>query len=142
MKEDELEKWQRMWDEVKDSEEFKATSQYKDPMKEFNDLLSEGQDKDRVKDVADALAKSQNPIKPTSVGKDSEVKSWDKESEDIENINKLSELKVKLEKLESACNADYAMGKAIGSCQKQIDDIKKKIDELSDKLSGHQFDQY
>ena len=89
-------------------------------------------------DAADAVAYAHNPIDPTTAGKDQDVDS-DGNDEEVKDIEELSEMKVRLEKLESRLNAAYTEGKSMRSVQKQIDGIRTQIDDLSDALNGFRF---
>jgi hypothetical protein len=112
-----------------------------DPNNDFADgnegLMSEDH-KAIDKAAADALAHSHNPIDPTTVGKDQDI-DVDGNEQEVKDIEELSEMKVRLEKLESRLNANYTENKSITGVQKQIDTLRNQIDELSDTLNGFRF---
>ncbi len=112
-----------------------------DPNADFVDgsegLMSEDH-KAVSKAASDAMAYSHNPIDPTTVGKDQDIDVKGNEQE-VKDIEELSEMKARLEKLESRLNANYTENKNITGVQKQIDTLRNQIDELSDSLNGFRF---
>lgn len=102
------------------------------------ELLSEESEAstDKLKKMATRMANSHNPVHPDSLGHDQDVvvsQNWGVGGREIEE---LSEMKVKLEQLESRLNADEAMGKNGKSIAEQIKNLRKQIDSLSDSLNG------
>jgi hypothetical protein len=113
------------------------SGEYPDPLSD--ELLSEESKEKEIGKTADAMANAQNPIYPNTAGKDQEINT-DKIWKDVDDINELSDLKVRLEKLESKYNSADSEAKSVSSYQKQIDDLRKRIDDLSDAMSGNRFD--
>lgn len=102
------------------------------------ELLSEESEAstDKLKKMATRMANSHNPVHPDSLGHDQDVvvsQNWGVGGREIEE---LSEMKVKLEQLESRLNAEEAMGKNGKSIAEQIKNLRKQIDSLSDSLNG------
>jgi hypothetical protein len=108
----------------------------------FNDggeaLLQEEKEtpKDELKKMSSRMADSNNPVHPDSLGNDQDtvvVQNWGVGGKEIE---KLAEIKIKLEQLESRLNAEEGMGNSGKGISEQIKKIKKDIDELSNSLNG------
>lgn len=98
----------------------------------YVDPLSET--KEQEAEVAKAMGNAANPIYPYSAGKDQEVKvnqNWGAGGKEIEQ---LAELKAKLEQLEGKITATEVNGGSTKSVQSEIDELRKKIDDLSDSL--------
>jgi len=90
--------------------------------------------KKEIGDVASGIANAANPISPASVGKDQNYKP---NLADVNQLEQLHDMKVNLHELESKLNTKDALaqsnqGKKI---QIQIENLKAKIDELSDSIS-------
>jgi hypothetical protein len=92
--------------------------------------------KDEIKKKTVKMATASNPILPSSVGKDQEMKvtaNWS----DGKELRELSDLKMRLEKLESQMNAKEGLGQKTDSMQAKIDSLKQQIDELSDSMGNN-----
>ena len=87
-----------------------------------------------IGDIVKSKANSANPIHPVSVGKDQDYKP---SLANVYQLEQLSIMKVSLCELEGKLNANDALGKTKegSKVQKQIDEMKKKIDELSDAIT-------
>lgn len=105
------------------------------------ELISEESEptKEELKKMSSRVANAHNPVSMQSLGNDQDVvvtQNWGVGGKEIEE---LSEMKVKLEQLESRLNAEEGMGKTGKSISEQINALKKQIDELSNSLNGNRL---
>jgi hypothetical protein len=86
--------------------------------------------------VANAIFKATNPIRPNSTGEDQAMEPkqlgviWSPD-----DLNKLSEMKVELEKMESKRNRADAEGRKTESVKSQLTKLRKEIDKLSNSMN-------
>ena len=87
-----------------------------------------------IGNVAKSKANAANPIDPASVGKDQDYKP---SLADVYQLEQLHNMKINLCELEGKLNAKSALGhsKDGQKIQGQINELKKKIDELSDSIT-------
>lgn len=92
-------------------------------------------------DVAKSAGNSANPISPSSVGKDQNYKP---NFADVYQLESLVDLKTNLHELECKLNAGDSLGKSKQGqkIQKQIDEMRKKIDDLSDSITPNFLQSY
>lgn len=93
-----------------------------------------------IGDIVRSNANSANPIHASSVGKDQDYKA----GINVYQLEQLSSMKSNLHELESKLNTNDALGKtkAGNKIQLKIDEMKKKIDELSDALTPNFLQSY
>ena len=93
-----------------------------------------------IGDIVRSKANSANPIHASSVGKDQDYKG----GINVYQLEQLSDMKLSLHELEGKLNTNNALGKtkAGSRVQKQIDEMKRKIDELSDALTPNFLQSY
>jgi hypothetical protein len=92
-------------------------------------------------DVVKSKANAANPVNPASVGKDQDYKP---NMADVYQLEQLHDMKIKLYDLECKLNEKDALAKSKEGVkiQVQIEDIKKKIDELSDAITPNFLQSY
>lgn len=85
-------------------------------------------------DASKGVANAANPIQPSSLGKDQDYKP---SLVSVYQLEQIIDLKTNLQELECKLNSKSAFGqsKEGKKIQTQIDELKKKIDELSDSLT-------
>jgi hypothetical protein len=119
-------------------------NQYDDDHLE-GDLMQEDVKVD-PKTMARAMASSANPIKPSSIGIDQDVKNPVSlgSTYDISDLQNLESLKVKLHGLLDKLNGLEGLADTSAKLESQIVSLQKQIDEISDGLSqgipSHQGD--
>lgn len=99
-------------------------------------MIVEATTKEQIKEKTNKVAGAANPIIPSTTGKDQDMKvtpNWS----DGKELRELSDLKIRLEKLESQMNAQEGLGKNGSATKSKIDALKQQIDELSDDLTNH-----
>lgn len=104
-------------------------------------LLSEESEptKDELKKMSARAANTHNPVSLQTLGNDQDVvvtQNWGVGGKEIEE---LTEMKVKLEQLESRLNAEEGMGNKGKGISEQINALKKQIDDLSNSLNGNRL---
>jgi hypothetical protein len=134
LKDVDAEYWNQVYRMSQGDHDAPDVTQYQD------DLLQEEKlpTKDELANVAKVVGSTSNPIQPTSVGKDQDLvvtPNWTDGKELVE----LSEMKAKLEQLESKLNAAESFGESSKGIQGKIDALKQQIDDLSDSLTNHRF---
>ena len=98
------------------------------------------------KTMAKAMASSPNPIKPSSIGMDQDVKNPVSVggTYDVGDIQNLENLKVKLHNLLHKLSSIEGLADTNSKLESQIQSLQKQIDEISDGLShgvpSHQGD--
>jgi len=123
-------------------------SAYHMPLNEERDL-----DKPTIKKVSNRLGSTFNPVYPNTVGKDQDLgtpvkvtQNWGvggKELNDLEDLKKrFYELEVKLSQAGILKSEKGKKKKtdAESTILKSMDDLKKQMDDLSDKLNGNRTD--
>lgn len=96
-----------------------------------------------AKKVAAAILSSPNPIKPTSVGKDQALGSPEQTTKNWTDgplLGDLEDLKKKCYELECKLSTKDGLSESSPKVEKQIESLKKRIDDLSDKLSPSYWD--
>jgi hypothetical protein len=104
---------------------------------EAPDILKEEPEatKSQVMQMSKAVGNSANPVYPPSDGKDQNPRvtpNWT----DGKELRELADLKKQLEKLESEMNAEEGVGKSGDSIQKKINNMREKLENLSNSLTG------
>ena len=93
-----------------------------------------------IGDIVRSNANSANPIHASSVGRDSDYKP---NLVNIYKLEQLSDMKVSLCELEGKLNVNDGLGKKEGiKIQVKINELKNKIDELSDTLTPNFLQSY
>ena len=123
-------------------------SAYHMPLNEERDLV-----KPTIKKVSNRLGSTFNPVYPNTVGKDQDLgtpvkvtQNWGvggKELNDLEDLKKrFYELEVKLSQAGILKSEKGKKKKtdAESTILKSMDDLKKQMDDLSDKLNGNRTD--
>jgi len=89
------------------------------------------------KSYTDALAGSPNPVRPSSVGKDTgnDNPLNTGATYDVADFQKLEDLKLKLHGLIDKLNGFDTKSSSVTKLEGQIESLKKKIDEMSDGFS-------
>ena len=135
----------KYWAEVAKS--AAGRSAYHMPLSEERDL-----DKPTIKKHSNRLGSTFNPVYPNTVGKDQDLgtpvkvtKNWGVGGDELNNLADLKKRLYDLEvKLSQAGILGAKKGKKKDSDEstilKGMEDLKKDIDELSDKLNGNRTD--
>ncbi len=76
-----------------------------------------------------------NPVDTFSLGKDQDLESSDNFT-DGDKLRELNSIKVSLHALEDKINTAAGLGKDENNLMKQVEAIRSKIDELSNKLNS------
>lgn len=99
------------------------------------------ENKEEFGKTAEAMAKSPNPIHPTSVGADQDLRVTPNFS-DGPILRQLSDLKIKIESLERDVHNSFVKKSESeeNKLQKEVDSIRNKIIELSNQLARSPFD--
>ena len=134
--------WQQVYERTEETTPFGGVAgeieiQYEDD--EINEsVVEEADKKGKPGDVAKAMLDSPNPIHPTSAGKDQELKptpNWCCADDDSKGVVEVEELKRKLYDLECKLSGPDGLKESAPKIDKQLEAMKKKIDELSDRLN-------
>ena len=136
----------KYWAEVAKS--AAGRSSYHMPLNEERDL-----DKPTIKKVSNRLGSTFNPVYPNTVGKDQDLgtpvkvtQNWGvggKELNDLEDLKKrFYDLEVKLSQagILKGEKGKKKKNDSESTILKSMEDLKKDIDELSDKLNGNRND--
>jgi len=117
-------------------------SKYWDKVKE---LVLEGDDgtsilvETAVQDVAKVMASSPNPVHPNTTGNDDSLEPRGTGATYTdEDLNELNEMKIKLHELQGKLLTAETKGDDVAKFEKQLNDLKEKIDEFSTML-GQEF---
>lgn len=88
------------------------------------------------KTYVDAMSKSPNPIRPQSIGKDTDIKNDVSTNAlyDPFDLDKLISLKHKLDDLLVKLNSEQVSGKNVSSLEKRIVALTEDLDKLSESL--------
>ncbi len=103
-----------------------------------------GEGKEEVKDMAQQGLRSPNPIEPWTAGKDQ--KDTDTivtpNFTDGDALRELSNLRIRVEMIERDLHSAHVVGtkKEENKLQKEVDSIRLKIEELSEKLAPRPFE--
>jgi hypothetical protein len=91
--------------------------------------------------VVKSMGNSANPIQPSSVGRDTDYKP---NISNVYSLEQLSDMKINLHELECKLNVNDALGKVKDGVkvQAKIDELRKKIDELSDAITPNFLQSY
>lgn len=87
------------------------------------------------KTYVDKMSNSSNPVRPQSIGKDSDFS--DLSNGNIYNpfdLEKLIDLKNKLDKLLVKLNTEQVTGKNVSALEKRINNLTQSLDKLSESL--------
>lgn len=141
---DEMKSWQDEW--VKVSEDFQKPQCIVDAIEEHNLYKNLHEEKKMATNGAE-VAKSldtQFTVNPThfaTLGNDQDLRVTPNFS-DGPLLRELNALKLSLYELEGKVNAAYAQDeeKKENSLRKELDSVRSKVDELSNKLTPHPID--
>jgi len=137
---EDLQKWISKWEEAQKTDLFKSPNAVEPtPETGWDDVLSGDliQEKLDHKSVGQAIMDSPNPIQPTSVGVDQDIKNPNSMSAtySVGDLERLEGLKLKLHGLLDKLNTMEGLGKSATKLESQITSLNKQIDDLSDSLS-------
>ncbi len=97
------------------------------------------EDKSYVADVAQSMLDSPNPVHPSSVGKDQELTvtpNWGTvEDDSVDSLVEIEKLKKNLYDLECKLSGPDGLKESAPKIDKQLETMKKKIDDLSNRLN-------
>jgi|LakMenE18May11ns_1017448.scaffolds.fasta_scaffold9950328_4 hypothetical protein len=135
----------KYWKDV--SRSAAGRSAYHMPLNEEREV-----DKASIKKASNRLGSTFNPVYNNTVGKDQDLGTPDKVTKNWgvggKDLNDLEDLKKRLYKLEVELNKAGIIKAEKGSRKdsestilKSMDDLKKDIDDLSDKLNGNRTDE-
>lgn len=90
-----------------------------------------------AKHMANTMLKSPNPIRPSSIGKDTDVHNPVSmgATYDVTDIEELEKVKIKLHGLIDKLNSLNGHGQSNAKLEQQIAALSKQIDEMSDNLN-------
>jgi hypothetical protein len=98
------------------------------------------EDTKEIGNISNTVANAHNPVIPSTVGKDQDVNVKQNWAVGGKEYFELAEMKVKLEQLEGKLSSLFDDSeKDSKNIQSQINNIKSKIDDLSNSLSGSRF---
>lgn len=98
-------------------------------------IIHETKEQEEVGKVARTILKSPNPVRHHSVGKDQDLTPQSLSSTfSEEDIESLHELKIQLHNAQCMLSSNQIEGKSTKSVETKINNLKQKIDELSDAM--------
>lgn len=117
-----------------DAEYWQKLHQMNDSV-DFQGLINESK-KSKAVEIVKAIHNANNPIRPNSTGDDKKLKAkqlgviWSPE-----DIEKLAEMKKKLQELQAKRNAADAQGKNTGAIKSRLEKLVNSIDKLSEEIN-------
>ena len=154
---DNLENWAVMWDKAQNDGTFPETAKIKpeeEPIEidpywaNFNSGVEEVLNEDHsgpatskadLADQAKDMGRVPNPVYYNTLGNDQDLEPWTPNWIDGKELEELTELKKDLYNLECEMNTKDGKSEGLGSIEKRIDSMKRKLNDLSNALTPDRF---